>query len=105
MGNGYICKLNEAWCWSDQSAPAQIMALILGGNSEMGAHARNNICYLICYLYICKLNEAWYWSDQSAPTHIMALILGGNSELSAHVRSNIYYLILRAQHVRSHHLI
>ena len=31
------------------------MVLILDGNSEMGAHVRRNLCYLMCLMHLIRL--------------------------------------------------
>ena len=56
------------------------MVLILDGNSEMGAHVRSNLCYLISFRHLIRLREYVF------------------------IRKG-FFLFIRAQYVLSSHLI
>ena len=43
------------------------MVLLLDGNSEIGAHVRSNLCYLICLRHLIKLRS--HKSDLSEKTY------------------------------------
>ena len=64
------------------------MVLILDGNSEISAHIRRNLCYLICLMHVITVNSHKPGIFNSKlpdfPLLIMVLILNGNSEYVAH---------------------
>ena len=43
-GKNGVKNLNDKYC----RLAVKDMALVLDGNSEIGAHERSNLCYLIC---------------------------------------------------------
>ena len=73
-------------CWGFDNDPYPwvfFMVLILDGNSEIGAHIRRNICYLICLMHLIRSKAV---TNQFFPP-------------------KRFFSLFRAQHVMSYHLI
>ena len=65
-----------------------VHALILDGNSEIGAHVRSNLCYLICLRHLIRPRAVgWYF------------ILSEKTYLPSYVRNRLWVTFLCKHHV------
>ena len=50
-----VCKIHFSVCRKYLFVSLNIMVHILGGKSEIGAHVKSNLCYLVCLRHLNRL--------------------------------------------------